>query len=187
MKLKRFTSQLMAAGLVALPLMTHAAGLGNLSVTSALGQPLAAEIELLTADKAELDSLAATLASDQAFKDAHIDYAPVLSSLRFSVVKKSNGKAVLKVTSSRPINDPFIDMLIELNWASGRLVREYTLLLDPPGVAKAQTVKPAPVVPAKTAAAPRPKTLPAPVKESVPETDRVAKAPAAPAPLHRHG
>ena len=88
MKLKRFTSQLMAAGLMALPLMTHAAGLGNLSVTSALGQPLAAEIELLTADKAELDSLAATLASDQAFKDAHIDYAPVLSSLRFSVVKK---------------------------------------------------------------------------------------------------
>ena len=55
MKLKRFTSQLMAAGLMALPLMTHAAGLGNLSVTSALGQPLAAEIELLTADKAELD------------------------------------------------------------------------------------------------------------------------------------
>ena len=181
MKLKRFTSQLMAAGLMALPLMTHAAGLGNLSVTSALGQPLAAEIELLTADKAELDSLAATLASDQAFKDAHIDYAPVLSSLRFSVVKKSNGKAVLKVTSSRPINDPFIDMLIELNWASGRLVREYTLLLDPPGVAKAQTVKPVTVAPPQAATAPAPKPAPAPAAEPVVETEKAVKAQPAPA------
>jgi pilus assembly protein FimV len=183
MKLKRFTSQLMAAGLMALPLMTHAAGLGNLSVTSALGQPLTAEIELLTADKAELDGLAATLASDQAFKDAHIDYAPVLSSLRFSVVKKPNGKAVLKLTSSRPVNDPFIDMLIELNWASGRLVREYTLLLDPPGIAKAQTVKPAPVSSAQTTAvAPIPKPVPAPAAEPVPETERVVKARPAPPP-----
>jgi pilus assembly protein FimV len=52
-----------------------------------------------------------------------------------AVEKKPNGKAVLKVTSSRPVNDPFIDMLVELNWASGRLVREYTMLLDPPGMA----------------------------------------------------
>ena len=65
-----------------------------------------------------------------------------LSSLRFSVEKKSNGKSVLKVTSSRPVNDPFVDMLIELNWASGRLVREYTMLLDPPGMAPQQSVAP---------------------------------------------
>ncbi|MBW8329996.1 MAG: hypothetical protein K0M48_12840, partial [Thiobacillus sp.] len=63
MKLKRFTTQLVAAGLIAVPLMAHAAGLGKLSVTSALGQPLAAEIELFAADKAELDSLSASLAS----------------------------------------------------------------------------------------------------------------------------
>ena len=138
MKLKRFTTQLVAAGLIAVPLMTHAAGLGKLSVTSALGQPLAAEIELLAADKAELDCLSASLASDQAFRDARVEFAPVLSSLRFAVEKKPNGKAVLKVTSSRPVNDPFIDMLIELSWASGRLVREYTMLLDPPGMGAAQ-------------------------------------------------
>ena len=152
MKLKRFTSRLIAAGLMALPLMTHAAGLGNLSVTSALGQPLTAEIELLADDQTEFDSLAATIASEQAFRDARIEFAPVLSSLRFTVVKKPNGKAVLKVTSSRPVNDPFIDMLIELNWASGRLVREYTVLLDPPVVAKTQTVKPVTITPAQTAA-----------------------------------
>jgi pilus assembly protein FimV len=146
MKLKRFTIQLVAAGLIAVPLMANAAGLGKLSVTSALGQPLAAEIELFAADKAELDSLSASLASDQAFRDAHVDFAPVLSSLRFSVEQRPGGKAVLKVTSSRPVNDPFVDMLVELSWASGRLVREYTMLLDPPGMATSQTVTPVAVV-----------------------------------------
>ena len=171
MKLKRFTTQLVAAGLIAVPLMTHAAGLGKLSVTSALGQPLAAEIELLAADKAELDSLSASLASDQAFRDARVEFTPVLSSLRFAVEKKPNGKAVLKVTTSRPVNDPFIDMLIELNWASGRLVREYTMLLDPPGMGGAQTVAPVAVAPAqapvaKPASTPTP--TPAPQSQAMP-------------------
>ena len=101
MKLKRFTTQLVAAGLIAVPLMANAAGLGKLSVTSALGQPLAAEIELFAADKAELDSLSATLASDQAFRDARVEFSPVLSSLRFSVEKRPDGKAVRKVTSDQ--------------------------------------------------------------------------------------
>lgn len=156
MKLKRFTTQLVAAGLMAMPLLAHAAGLGKLSVTSALGQPLAAEIELFAADKAELDSLSATIASDQSFRDARVAYAPVLSSLRFSVEKKPNGKAVLKVTSTRPVNDPFIDMLVELSWASGRLVREYTMLLDPPGMAAPQTIAPAPVTTPAPAVAAKP-------------------------------
>jgi pilus assembly protein FimV len=190
MKLKRFTTQLVAAGLIAAPLLAHAAGLGKLSVTSALGQPLAAEIELFAADKAELDSLAANLASDQAFRDARVDYAPVLSSLRFAVEKKPNGKAVLKVTSSRPVNDPFIDMLVELNWASGRLVREYTMLLDPPGMVTQQTVAPvavtvtppvAPVAKPAVAPAPAPKaqTTPSPVAPKAPAPAPEARKPAA--------
>ena len=189
MKLKRFTTQLVAAGLIAVPLMTHAAGLGKLSVTSALGQPLAAEIELLAADKAELDSLSASLASDQAFRDARVEFAPVLSSLRFTVEKKPNGKAVLKVTSSRPVNDPFIDMLIELSWASGRLVREYTMLLDPPGMGGAQKVAPVAVTPAQTPAA-RPtsapamqsQAMPAPVTAETPAPSAASKPQPAPAP-----
>jgi len=176
MKLKRFTIQLVAAGLIAVPLMANAAGLGKLSVTSALGQPLAAEIELFAADKAELDSLSASLASDQAFRDAHVDFAPVLSSLRFSVEQRPNGKAVLKVTSSRPVNDPFVDMLVELSWASGRLVREYTMLLDPPGMATSQTVTPVAVVMPPQA----PVSKPAPA--SKPATAAQAPMMAAPAP-----
>ena len=177
MKLKRFTTQLVAAGLITLPLMAHAAGLGKMSVNSALGQPLVAEIELFAADKAELESLTASLASDQAFRDAKVEFAPVLSSLRFSVEKKSNGKSVLKVTSSRPVNDPFVDMLIELNWASGRLVREYTVLLDPPGMAAQQTVAPVTVTPTK---APVAKPVPAPAPAPVPQ-DQAAVAEQAPA------
>ena len=180
MKLKRFTTQLVAAGLMAMPLMAHAAGLGKLSVTSALGQPLAAEIELFAADKAELESLTASLASDQTFRDARVDFAPVLSSLRFSVEKKPNGKAVLKVSSSRPVNDPFIDMLVELSWSSGRLVREYTMLLDPPGIATAQTVAPV-AVSIPTPPAPKPVVEPKPA--AVTQATPVPAAPkAAPAP-----
>jgi pilus assembly protein FimV len=179
MKLKCFTTQLVAAGLIAMPLMVHAAGLGKLSVTSALGQPLAAEIELFTADKAELDSLSASLASDQAFRDARVEFAPVLSSLRFTVAKKPNGKAVLKVSSSRPVNDPFIDMLVELNWASGRLVREYTMLLDPPGMAGVQTVAPVAVAPTSIA---RPAPAAAPQTQAVPVAPVAAAVQPAPAP-----
>jgi pilus assembly protein FimV len=168
MKLKRFATQLMATGLIAVPLLANAAGLGKLSVKSALGQPLAAEIELFAADKAELDSLTASLASDQAFREARVDYSPVLSSLRFAVEKRPNGKAVLKVTSSRPINDPFVDMLVELSWASGRLVREYTMLIDPPGMA---TQQPVAVTPPRAAAKP----APAPAAQ----TPAAAAAPAA--------
>ncbi len=179
MKLKRFTTQLVAAGLIAVPLWANAAGLGKLSVTSALGQPLAAEIELFAADKAELDSLSASLASDQAFREARVEYSPVLSSLRFAVEKKPNGKSVLKVTSSRPINDPFVDMLVELSWASGRLVREYTMLLDPPGMATQQ-----PVAPVAAVTPPRaPVARPAPAAQaSAPAAPPAAAAASRPAP-----
>ncbi len=196
MKLKRFTIQLVASGLIVVPLMANAAGLGKLSVASALGQTLVAEIELFAADTAELDSLSASLASDQAFRDARVEFAPVLSTLRFKVVKKPNGKAALKVTSTRPVTDPFIDLLVELNWASGKLVREYTMLLDPPGTAVTQTVSPVVVEtapapadrptqePASAATAPTPEAGPhaQPAAESVPQAAPEAQLAAEPVP-----
>jgi pilus assembly protein FimV len=142
MKLHRLTAQLVVGAILTLPVWAHAAGLGKLTVKSALGQPLSAEIELLVADKAELDSLNVSMASNQAFKDAQIEYAHVLSTLQFAIGKDAAGRPVLMLTSNKPVNDPFMDMLIELNWASGRLLREYTVLLDPPGVAVPQTVSP---------------------------------------------
>ena len=91
-------------------------------------------------------------------------------------MKKPSGKAVLKVTSSRPVNDPFIDMLVELNWASGRLVREYTMLLDPPGMGSPQTVAPVAVTPAQAPAAAKP------APEAVTQAPEVSATPETPAP-----
>ena len=184
MKLRPITRHLVAgAVLMALPIWAGAAGLGKLVVNSALGQPLAAEIDLIAADKAELDSISASLASAQAFQEAKIDYAPALSSLRFVVEKKPNGKAVLKVTSTRPVNDPFLDMLVELNWASGRLVREYTLLLDPPGMTSSQAVTPV-TVSAPVATAPAAKAAPSPAPTEPVTTPIPSKAATASARKH---
>ncbi|WP_413436877.1 FimV/HubP family polar landmark protein [Sulfuriferula sp. GW1] len=147
---KIIASYLSAGMLMLLPLTSHAAGLGKLSVRSALGQPLNAEIELLARDKSELDALSARLAGNDAFREAKIDPAAVLYNLKFAVDKKPDGRAVLKITSSKPINDPFLDMLIELDWATGRMVREYTVLLDPPGMAAQTPVPPLEVNSAST-------------------------------------
>ena len=180
MKLRPIARHLLAgAVLMALPMWAGAAGLGKLTVNSALGQPLSAEIDLIAADKAELGSISASLASTQAFQDAKIDYAPALSNLRFVVEKKPNGKAVLKVTSTKPVNDPFIDMLVELDWASGRLVREYTLLLDPPEMASTQTIAPVTVrAPVATApeSATKPAPSPAPTEVATPIPSKAATA-----------
>ncbi|MCE5182412.1 MAG: hypothetical protein LLG15_11470, partial [Betaproteobacteria bacterium] len=143
-----------------------AAGLGRLTVTSTLGQPLRGEIELLSVDKKDLGSIRANFASLEAFKEARIERSPALSAIRFSVEQKKNGDPYLKITSSKPIDEPFLDMLIEIDWPSGRLVREYTVLLDPPGYGEAQ-VSVAPVAP--------------PVAKVVPAQPAAAKSTEAPA------
>lgn len=123
-----------AISLACLPLAAEAAGLGRLTVYSGLGQPLRAEIEV-NAARDEFSGMTARLAPPDAFRQAGIDYASTLLGLRFAVEKRSDGKAVIRLSSDRPISDPFVDVLLELNWATGRLVREYTFLLDPPEVA----------------------------------------------------
>ena len=125
------TIRLGLATLLLAPLAVGAAGLGRLSVNSALGQPLSAEIEIVSLQPGEEDSLAARLASQQAFQQAGIELTPSLLGVQFAIVKR-DGRPVLRLTSSQPVNEPFLDMLVELSWNTGRLVREYTFLLDPP-------------------------------------------------------
>lgn len=125
----------------------HAAGLGKLSVQSALGQPLRAEIELLSVSKEELPGVTARLASQELFRQARLERSSALSGLEFEVTQRANGQPVLRISSANPIAEPFMDMLIELNWSTGRVIREYTLLLDPPAsersVAQAAPIRPA--------------------------------------------
>ncbi|MBS0354204.1 MAG: hypothetical protein JSR83_09935 [Proteobacteria bacterium] len=126
----RLKLTLLAASIGALSLGANAAGLGRITVLSGLGQPLRAEVEV-AATPEELQNMTARLASAEAFRQAGVDYAPSINGLRMAIERRTGG-AVVKVSSDRPINEPFVDMLVELNWAAGRLIREYTFLLDPP-------------------------------------------------------
>src|SRR5690606_8350213 len=107
--------------------LANAAGLGKITVNSALGQILNAEIELVSLQPGELDSLAARVAPPEAFREARIEYSPALRLLRFSVEKRPNGMPYLQVSSVAPINEPFVDLLIEVTWPAGRIQREYPI------------------------------------------------------------
>lgn len=134
------------AALLLMPWIASAAGLGKLTVLSALGQPFHAEIDLISVDKDELGTLSARLASPDAYKQANLQYSPLLAGLRLNIEKRANGQPYIKVTSTRSANDPFADLLVELNWSSGRIVREYMALIDPPGYGLSSSVS-VPAVP----------------------------------------
>jgi len=174
--------RLMTVGSLVLPSLACAAGLGKLSVLSSLGQPLKAEIEIVSLQKGEGDGIAARLASGEAFRQASIELNPALLSVKFGVERRTGGRFVMTLASTQAVNEPFIDMLVELNWANGRLVREYTFLLDPPeyaGPSKAEPVQaaqPAQVAPLVIAAP----TLP-PSAEAVKPTQTAGTEPASPA------
>lgn len=165
----------------------HAAGLGRLSVTSALGQPLQAEIELVSLQPGEFESLNARVASPEAYREARIEYTSTLRQIRFAPERRANGTPVLKLTTVGPINEPFIDVLVELTWPAGRLLREYPILLDPPGFNEARPpAAAAPAAPSTAApSAPQVATVAPPqavdpVKPSVSAT--APSTPAKPAP-----
>ncbi|MHA4867158.1 FimV/HubP family polar landmark protein [Duganella sp. PWIR1] len=172
--LKSITSAV--ASTVLLAASANAAGLGKLTVLSALGQPLRAEIELTAVTQDEASALIAKLAPAEAFRSANIDFNPALLSLRFDIEQR-NGKQLIKISSSQPINEPFVDMLLELSWTGGRMVREYTFLLDPPDLRATQ----APQVTAPVDLGIRPAPAPAPAPAAPAQTPAPAAAPA-PAP-----
>src|SRR3954471_21947259 len=123
----------------------HAAGLGRLAVLSPLGQPLLAEIEIVSLQPGEEDGLTARLAPPEAFEQAGIEISAALNSLRINIERRDK-RPFLRVTTAQAVNEPFLDLLVELSWSSGRLVREYTFLLDPPEYrSRQQAIAAAPV------------------------------------------
>jgi len=139
------TSGLVASAL-ALPGTVFALGLGRLTVDSSLGQPLSARIELTSATKDELDSLSARVADPGLYRQNNLTYQGTLSRTRITL-ESANGTPYLRVTSPLSVQEPFLDLMVELNWAAGRVVREYTFLLDPPGAGTAVAADP--VTPAR--------------------------------------
>lgn len=124
------------------PAVGYTAGLGKLTILSAIGQPLVGEIDLVSVRKEEVSTLAARIASPDAYKTANINFNAALVGARASVEKRPNGSLYIRVTSTRAVDEPYLDLLVELSWNTGRLMREYTALVDPPGFGPAQTAPP---------------------------------------------
>lgn len=106
-------------------------GLGDIEMRSALNQPMSAEIPLTSVQAGELDGMIVKLADEAAFARAGIDRSAALTDLTFSV-DSSAGRPVIRIASNRPVVEPFLNFLLEVDWPQGRMVREYTVLLDPP-------------------------------------------------------
>jgi len=112
--------------------MAYALGLGEVTLKSSLNQPLLAEIELLDAKTLAPGEVVPVLASAEDFNRAGVDRQFFLTDLTFTPVVRPGGKSVIQVSSTKPVREPYLNFLIEVLWPSGRLLREYTLLLDPP-------------------------------------------------------
>lgn len=143
-----------------------ALSLGRITVQSALGEPLNAEIDISDINAEEAASLKAQVALPASFKSAGLDYSPVLTGLRMVLQKRPDGRSFLRLSSDRPVQEPFVDLILDAGWQSGRVVRNYTMLFDPPGM------RPAPVVRPLSAPLSTPQSAPSPVAEP-----RVVQAP----------
>jgi len=118
--------------LLVLPGISHALGLGDVHLNSPLNAPLDAEIELVNATPEDLATLDAKLASKETFARYGLDWPQFMSSVTVTRDRSASGTQVLRIKSTETVTEPFLTLLIEASWARGRLVREYTVLLDPP-------------------------------------------------------
>ncbi len=156
--------------IVWLPGLSHALGLGNITVKSALNQPLHAEIALSVERAEDLEDLSFKLAPEALFRRLGIERPHYLTELRFQPLARSDGQRVLQIQTTNPVREPFLNFLIEATWPGGRVVREYTVLLDPPKV-----FEPAPAASTLPVSTPRPpRSTPA---DTPPATPRPETAP----------
>ncbi|MCP5420827.1 MAG: hypothetical protein H6969_10130 [Gammaproteobacteria bacterium] len=165
--MKRKLNQLLIASALFAPTGAFALGLGQIQINSALNQPLNAQINLTATGGYEFEQLSARLASAKAFAQSGLDRPSFLSDLQFSIQPRPDGGATILITSTRPIREPIVNFLMELDWPQGRLVREFAMFLDP---------SPTVIAPPKQAVAALP---PVP---STPRTAATAPPPAAPKP-----
>lgn len=184
-------SVLLAVAALVSPLSAWALGLGQIKVLSQREQPLLAEIPVISNDSTELEALQARLASPETF--ARIGLSPpqgIVSDLQFSVALDARGRPVIRVTSAAPVQQPLLTFLLEVDWGQGRLVREYSALLDTPQTAAAPVQPPiqeATVDPGNTVVRlpdpPRAEPLPPAEPTAIPLPPRDEQTAAVPEPL----
>jgi pilus assembly protein FimV len=176
---------LLLAGLV--PVAAGALGLGEIDLKSGLNQPFVAEIGVSSESANDLTGLNVGLASADTFNQFGLDRAQFLTDFAFAVVSE-NGSTKIEITSVKPVVEPFVTLLLEVRWPQGRLLREFTVLLDPPAFAAGEVepaiqepvAAPAPM-PAETQIVRTP--VPEPAAPVTPEPTPVVPSIAAPAPV----
>jgi len=191
---RRFVRYSLAFALL-LSSQAFALGLGEIRTDSALNEPFRAEIELLSASPEEVADLKVMLASEQTFARYGLDRPFFLTEIQFQVFRTGRADGnVIRITSPTPVTEPFITFLIEATWPSGRLLREYTVLLDPPTFAPPAAQQPAPAVTApqrsqptdsgRIERTPEPRAVPEPAPSRPPVRSAPVEtpAPAQPAP-----
>ncbi len=171
--MKRLMKSSLAVALALATGQVAALGLGPIQVKSGLNQPLVAEIPVTTDSPAEANDLRVGMASEEDFQRVGLNRARVGMPLDFAVGSNGRGQTVIKVTTKDAVREPFLDFLIEVNWTKGKVLREYTVLLDPPVTA------PAVVTSSRPAAAPAPRPRPVVAPRPV-EPRPAAAAPSAP-------
>lgn len=171
-------------------LSASALTLGALRVDSALGESLRAEIAIPQATPAELSNLIVQIAPPEAFRARGLDYSAAASSINVQLVQKPDGTALLQLRSNAPLNDPFVDLIVDTQWNTGSMQRSYTLLLDPPSTPRsaAPATAAAPQITAPQVTAPAPVSVTGKtyssssrIRATTPPAQPVAAA-AAPAP-----
>ncbi len=173
----------LAALVLLIPVAAHALGLGNMTMNSALNQPLNAEIELLSVQSGDLGNLSVRLGTAEDFDRVGVIREFFYTEFKFKVARKPNGDPYIQVSTTKPIVEPFLDFVVEARWARGRILREFTVLVDPPALS---AEAPAPIQQAATAPAQAPQvSRQAPVQQSAPPVPMqpVTQEPAQPAPI----
>lgn len=167
------------AVLTLLPAISYGLGLGPIKVTSALNEPLDATIEFTSITDKELQTLEVGLAPVGAFQAVGIERSPELNDIQFLVEHHPDGRAFLRVTTRSPFPEPYLHILVQAEWAGGRLRREYTALIDPPflNASKPSGIE-APKVSEPPVAKLEPETAPTPAPVPEPELAAQAEPPA---------
>ena len=167
-----------AAALLLIAPTAWSLGLGRIQVQSALGESLRAEIDVTSITPEEAANLRVRVAPPDSYKAAGVDYNAVLPSTQVELLRRPDGRPYLKLTSNRGVQEPFVDVILEVNWSTGRLVREYTMLFDPPATARAPAPAPAATTaPTMSSAAPvPPRAAPAGRPVPAPATPRAEAA-----------
>ncbi len=158
--------------------------LGKLSVLSSLGQPLIAEIEVPDISAEESNSIRVGIASAEAFKSAGLDYTPAVAQMNVVGKRRTDGRAILELRSAQPITAPYLDLVLEVTWNAGRMLRDYTVLLDPPATSTQALVVPVPTLPIQSMSlATDVQSAPVPSVSQASATELPPLASATPAPL----